>query len=130
MPSRYLSPSPPPFLFSVVPVFLYLLILNAKARYKKGFRVIGVKFSNTYYFSLTAPKREGRALGKVLAYSPEKRLQYVNLAQPRRWRESHIRVSCLQHAYGQIQIIKKWAVFKICMFAHLTRNCSLSDQQT
>lgn len=106
--------------FSVVPIFLYLLILNAKARSNKGFGVLEVKFSNTYYFSPTAPKREGRALGQVLACSPWKHLQYVNLAQPGRRAESHFSLSCLQHAYDQIQIIKKWAVFKICMFTHLT----------
>lgn len=75
--------------FSIVRIFLYLLIWNAKARSNKRFRALEVKFSNTYYFSPTAPRREGKALGQVLACSPGKQLQYVNSAQPGRQRESH-----------------------------------------
>jgi len=56
----------------------------------KAFKALEVKFSNTHYFSPTAPKREGRAVGQGLSRSPGKHLQYVNLAQPGRWTESHL----------------------------------------
>lgn len=60
--------------FSIVPVILYL-ILEAKARSYKGFRVLEVKFCITYYFSPMVPKRGGRAPGQVLACSPGKHLK-------------------------------------------------------
>lgn len=42
-----------------------------KASSIKRFRVLEVKLSNTYYFSPTAPKRERKALGWMLAWDLE-----------------------------------------------------------
>lgn len=116
MPLCCLSPLPTPFLLSLSYLFFFTFLYWMK---EKGFRVLEIKFSNSYYFSPTAPKREG---------SRGKHLPYMNSAQPGRWTQS--RFSQLPSASVWTNPDNQVSCVLTPVFAQLTHSSSVSDLQT